>query len=448
MPTGPGQSSPAEEFAGTPRSAAPGAARPAGPIQNSELSNGVRVVSRDTNAAAASVALYVGAGSRHETASDAGAAHFLGRMAFGSTKSRTHFRVVRDAEAAGVFLDGGASREAIMFAAEGGRDAVDDMVSFIAEAVTEPALAPWDVKEWAHTIERDLDTLEASPDVTVGEALHAAAFGDSSPLGHSLYAARHRLSAISPDVLRDYAARTFGGKRMVFAGTNVDHGELTALVSDALGGVEAGADSSAPASPYSGGEARIAGASPLVHVALAFEGAALNSSDLAAAAVLRALLGGEGAGSRLGAATAGDHSYALAASAFAQSYSDTGLFGVYGSALGSDAPALVDLLAGAVSDAASSNAAADELDRAKKTAKRAVFGVAETRVGGRDLLGLGTLAGAGASEPSAAAAAIDAVTAEQVKKFATALLRSGASLAAVGDTSATPRLSSIAGRFR
>lgn len=51
-------------------------------LETSTLSNGIRVVTQKTHDETATVGLWVGSGSRYETAETNGAAHFLEHMIF------------------------------------------------------------------------------------------------------------------------------------------------------------------------------------------------------------------------------------------------------------------------------------------------------------------------------------------------------------------------------
>ena len=62
------------------------------------LDNGLRVASQETYSQAATIGLYVNAGSRFETESNQGVSHLMEHMAFKSTDSRSHLKFVRDIE--------------------------------------------------------------------------------------------------------------------------------------------------------------------------------------------------------------------------------------------------------------------------------------------------------------------------------------------------------------
>merc|ERR1712087_691756 len=90
---------------------------------------------------------------------------------------------------------------------------------------------------------------------------------------------------------------------------------------------------------YTGGDLRAEGASPFCHMAIAFESAAWGKKELAPVTVLQTLLGsgaatsnnpGSGVTSRLATQVVKQSPYVESCAAFNTSYSDSGLFGVYG----------------------------------------------------------------------------------------------------------------------
>src|SRR6185437_1982410 len=81
--------------------------------EKSVLSNGVRVVtSRMDHVKSASLIVYVGAGSRHETDQHAGISHYLEHMLFkGTAKRLDPVEITQEVEGVGGMLNAATSRE-------------------------------------------------------------------------------------------------------------------------------------------------------------------------------------------------------------------------------------------------------------------------------------------------------------------------------------------------
>lgn len=109
----------------------------------------------------------------------------------------------------------------------------------------------------------------SSAEVQLSEALHAAAFLDSNPLGTPYM--NGNAPSISVDAIAEYAASTFSGSNMVLSAAGVsDHGAFVAAAESAFGGAAAGSAASAT-SAYGGGEVRVKTSGGMSYVALAFE---------------------------------------------------------------------------------------------------------------------------------------------------------------------------------
>jgi predicted Zn-dependent peptidase len=108
----------------------------------------------------------------------------------------------------------------------------------------------------------------SSAEVQLSEALHAAAFLDSNPLGTPYMTSNAQ--SVSPDALAAHASATFSAGNMVLSAAGVaDHAAFVAAAEASFGGAADGA-ASAP-SPYGGGEVRVKTSGGQSYVALAFQ---------------------------------------------------------------------------------------------------------------------------------------------------------------------------------
>jgi hypothetical protein len=107
-------------------------------VQISTLSNGVKVVSQDSSCPGATIGVYVAAGSRFESAANAGTAHFIERLAFKGTTNRTAFRLVRDLSRLGSNSRSALTRESIGYVHDGLRSAAPQFVEYAADMARNP----------------------------------------------------------------------------------------------------------------------------------------------------------------------------------------------------------------------------------------------------------------------------------------------------------------------
>lgn len=76
-----------------------------------------------------------------------GASHLLERMAFKSTRNRSHLRIVREVEAIGGSVAASASREQMAYTFDALKTHVPEMVELLVDSVRNPVFLDWEVNE-------------------------------------------------------------------------------------------------------------------------------------------------------------------------------------------------------------------------------------------------------------------------------------------------------------
>jgi len=416
------------------------------------LPNGLKVASCDMVSPATTVGVYVDTGSKYDAVP--GTAHVMQHMAFKSSASKSQFMMVRDAERMGAGVSCMAARENMVYQVDTLASSVPEAVAMLAETTTSPKLVPWEIEDCAGAIAADVADMQANHMALVQELMHPAAYGASAPLGAPLLAKPAALSSIDGGVLGAFVSEQFVPSKMVLAAAGYDHDELVALATKSFGSLPSGgAAAAASADKYVGGEVRLMQEEPLTHFALGFEGVGWKSDALVPLCVLNTLMGGgtsfsaggpgKGMYTRLYQNILNRFPYVQAASVFNAFYNDTGVFGIYGAAPASEMGSLVSAtidelkkMKGEITDV--------ELARAKNQLKASLLMNLESRPVLFEDVGRQVLTYGARTEPAALVAQIEAVTAADLKKVATGVLKSAPSVVVVGDSTAVPRYDLIA----
>lgn len=421
--------------------------------QLSTLPNGVRVISENTHAKGASLGVFVGTGSRDEVPGAAGAAKMTEAMAYASSKGNTQFGFHHEVEALGGVLNVQASREDIVYGVDCGNAQTGAMLEVLADSVLNPDFRYHEVEDEKPRLKSKCAAAMDNSNQVVTEAAHVAAFG-ASGLGNTIAPTHSKLAALSEYDLGDFHTRGFTAGNIVVAGAGVEHDKFVKQVEAAFGSVSGSAPAKT-ASPYTGGQYCIAGepTDGMTHVVLGFNGASWNSDNLIATCVLHTLMGGGGsfsAGgpgkgmySRLYLQVLNQHHWVQNATALNSPYTDSGLFGIFGSSMGADAPALVQVLADQLAKMAGP-VTDEELSRAKAMTKSSVLMNLESQAIlledlGKQVLCYGKRVGA-----PELTAQIDKVTAADLQKVAKEMLSTPLTYAAYGETQALPRYDVVA----
>jgi len=431
--------------------------------QVTKLPSELRVASEETYGQVTALGMFIDAGSRYEADANNGVSHLMEHMAFKSTEKRSHLRLVRDIEDIGGQMGAASAREFIIFQGECLRDHAETAVEILADTLIRPKLAPWDIDEQRKVIGYDLESMEANAQSVLTELLHAAAYGDQSPLGRSLWCPQRNLNKLGETDLRAYMDSHFTAPRMVLSAAGIEHEFLVELAKKYFDELRvkpssSGADPVTSKSEYRGGERRITADSPLTHVALCFDAGSWKNDDLLEICTLHMLLGGGGsfsAGgpgkgmySRLYTNVLIKHQWVDSATAFNCMYNDAGLLGIYGTCAPADASRLVDVMSAELKEIASKPPSAEETMRAKNQLKSSVLMKLESRQVlfediGRQILTYGKYESA-----SDLCKRIDAVTENGIQAAAQKALKSVPTIASFGDVSTVPSFNDIANRFK
>lgn len=177
-----------ESFPGVP-TPTPRERPPVSPVRVTKLDNGARVASVDTGDRVSSVGLFVRAGSRYESAgANTGVCSLLEHMAFRGSARRSKFLQTRALEKTGASFGASASREVLIYSAEGMRAAAGTLVAEITEAALEPMVmgatqgtAAWDaaraeIKTQAAAMAEHPQLSAGDASVELNELLHATAY--------------------------------------------------------------------------------------------------------------------------------------------------------------------------------------------------------------------------------------------------------------------------------
>eukprot|EP00442_Polarella_glacialis_P003066 CAMPEP_0115057212 /NCGR_PEP_ID=MMETSP0227-20121206/5632_1 /TAXON_ID=89957 /ORGANISM="Polarella glacialis, Strain CCMP 1383" /LENGTH=519 /DNA_ID=CAMNT_0002441989 /DNA_START=81 /DNA_END=1640 /DNA_ORIENTATION=- len=427
-------------------------------VEFSKLENGMKVASIDKQGLTARLGLFVHTGSRFENSANFGVAHMTALMGFTSTAHLSHLRTVKTLEQLGgdqtSFCKAG--REEIVYQVEVQREYLPLVVPLMVGNTLFPRLLPWEVKSQSKAVKDARTALEASPDDMVSELLHKAAFCNNT-LGLSPLASDRSMPYFKPETIRNFLLDHFAPERMVLVGVNVAHSELSKWAMRSFADYNAIPMKKREEAKalYTGGDQRIEGSSPYCHLALGFESVPWGQKELAPVVLLQTILGGgsavysgigSGLTSRLSTQVVKQSPYVESCAAFNTSYSDSGLFGVYGvckpEKAGDMAKAIAKTMAGLT------NVSKEELAKAKAMLKGKMFRQADNDTELMADLGQQLLLSGRYGSVSDFASIIDHVTESEVAAAAKKILSSKLSLAAYGDTHAVPHYSAMEAAFK
>ncbi|CAN0901419.1 Mitochondrial-processing peptidase subunit alpha [Linum grandiflorum] len=423
------------------------------------LPNGVKIASETSPNPAASIGLYIDCGSIYESPDTSGATHLLERMAFKSTRNRSHLRVVREVEAVGGLVQASASREQMGYTFDALKTYVPEMVELLIDSVRNPVFLDWEVNE--QKVKSEISEASNNPHGLLLEAIHSAGF--SGALANPLLAPESAINRLNSTLLEEFIAENYTAPRMVLAASGVDHEELVSIAEPLLSDLPKISRNSEPQSVYTGGEFRCqAGSGDLMtHFALAFElpGGWHQDKDAMILTVLQMLMGGggsfssggpgKGLHSRLYLNVMNKYPQIQSFSALNNIYNTTALFGIQATTTPDFAAKAVDVaVSELIAIATPGEVDSLELARAKQATKSAILMNLESRMVASEDIGRQVLMYNERKPAEHYLKAIDGITEQDITKVAQKLISSPLTMASYGDVINVPTYDYVSRKFK
>merc|ERR1719238_2165339 len=266
------------------------------PTLVSTLPNQLRVASEGTGGETATLGMWIDTGSRYESDSSNGVAHFLEHMAFKGTSKRSQLQLETEVENMGAHLNAYTSREQTVYYAKVLKKDVPQAVELLSDILLNSTFSQAAVERERDVIMREMEEVESQTEEVVFDRLHEVAFV-GTPLARTILGPEENIRSISADDIQRYVKTHYTAPRMVLAGAGaVDHDQLTDLAEKHFGGVPAlappGYDYEVEASLFSGADVRDYNDDMAeAHWAISFEGLKWTDPDIFSLILCQSLLG-------------------------------------------------------------------------------------------------------------------------------------------------------------
>ena len=337
------------------------------------LSNGVRVVF-DPMPGLETLALTVvaGRGARYEDEARSGWSHLLEHMVFKGAGDRSARAIVEDIEAAGGNLNAATGYERTSFQTRTLAGGLPLAMRITADLVLRPTMDAGDLVREKQVVGQEIAEAIDTPDDLVFELAQEKAFA-GQPLGRPILGTVKSLKSATPAALADWRAALYAPDRLVVSvAGKVDEDDLLKLAEEAFGCLPASQGAAMPAtSVFTGGAAAKLRKLEQAHLVLMLPAVGASDPDYFVLRLFAEALGG-GMSSRLFQEAREKRGLAYAIDAYADTYADVGMLGVYAGCAAGDAAELARIAAGEIHALAGSVGEA-ELARAKAQLKASLF---------------------------------------------------------------------------
>ena len=206
-------------------------------FERTALPSGPRVISsRLPGARSVSIAAYVLAGSRLESAAEAGVAHFMEHITFKGTQAYPSTRAISEAiEGVGGSFNASTDRESTVYWVRVPRREAARAVDVLGELIVRPVLDAKEIEGERSVIIEEIRSYQDDPTEYAQMLFQTAMFGDGT-LGREICGDEPGIRALPDRTIRDFWATTYRPANTVIAvAGDIGHAEAVELASTAFG---------------------------------------------------------------------------------------------------------------------------------------------------------------------------------------------------------------------
>ena len=415
-------------------------------IRLTRLDSGL-IVATDTMAGieTAAIGVWVGVGTRHETAALNGVAHLLEHMAFKGTQRRNARDISVEIESVGGHLNAYTSRENTAYYARVLADDVPLALDIVSDILQHSVFDEGELARERTVVLQEIGQAEDTPDDIIFDHFQARAYPDQA-LGRPVLGTAEIIGSLSREAIRGYMREHYSGERLILcAAGKVDHDRIVELAAKAFVDLPGAGSAPTDTARYVGGDFREVRDLEQVHLVLGFPGVGYADPDYYAATVYSTLLGG-GMSSRLFQEVREKRGLVYSIHSFASSYVDGGLFGIYAGTGESEVAQLVPLVCDEVVKAADT-IQVEEVRRARAQLKAGILMAREGPSARCEQLAQQLLVYGRPLPMEEIIARVDAVGVEQVAAVARRLRAGPLTIAALGPVDRIEPYDAIAARL-
>lgn len=179
------------------------------------LSNGLRIVHRQSNSSVEYCGVAVNVGSRDEKPKHFGLAHFVEHTIFKGTNHRRAWHIINRMEAVGGELNAYTTKEETMLYSIFPSGNLNRAIDLIADLVTSSQFPSAELDKEREVVADEINSYLDSPSEAIFDDFEDLMF-DGSSLGHNILGNTTTIATFTSEMCRQYLARYYTGPNMVF----------------------------------------------------------------------------------------------------------------------------------------------------------------------------------------------------------------------------------------
>lgn len=202
------------------------------------LSNGLRVISSPMpHTRSVCVAIFIGAGSRYESESEAGVSHFIEHLCFKGNSRRASAKDIAEAiDGVGGLLNGGTDKEFTILWCKVARQHFPLALDLLVDMLRYSRYDPDDLEREREIIIEELNESMDSPQDRANRLIDEVLW-PGQPLGREIIGSKDSVGRITRDMMLDYMRKWYGtDNTVVSVAGDIGHEEVLNTVAQAFNG--------------------------------------------------------------------------------------------------------------------------------------------------------------------------------------------------------------------
>ncbi len=401
-------------------------------INKTTLSNGVRILTEPMEGVrSASLGIWVGAGSRHETAAENGAAHFIEHMVFKGTQTRSAADIAQEMDAIGGQVNAYTTKENTCFYARTLDTHLPQATDVLTDMFFNSAFRQDDVDTERGVILEEIGMYADNPEDVCAERLAAAVY-KGSPLARPILGKPSTLQKMTGESLLVWRDTHYRPDEIVVSLAGSFSADVVKTLIDRFAAIPPTPRSRSKAAHYQSAVTLKRKATEQNHITIAFPGLPYGNDKRFALQLLSFILGG-GISSRLWQEVREKRGLCYSIYSYGAGHEETGLFGIYTALSRETERQALEAIMTSVHKLVQDGVTEAELSRAREQSKANVLMGLESTQSRMSHLGRSTLLTNLVLSPDEIISAYDCVTREDVLALARNIFNPAqAALSAVG----------------
>ena len=200
-------------------------------IQKTTLPNGIRVITEEMDhVRSVSMGIWIGTGSRRETAEENGISHFIEHMVFKGTAHRSAEDIARSVDSIGGGLDAFTAKEMVSYNTKVLDEHMAVAFDVLSDLVLNPLFRDEDIEKEKGVILEELKMEVDNPEYLLHE-IFSSNFWKDHPIGRPILGTRDTVRNFKHGMLRSYYDRTYAPSNiLITAAGHLQHQQVVDLV--------------------------------------------------------------------------------------------------------------------------------------------------------------------------------------------------------------------------